>query len=98
MAVLEAWASGLPVLITPQCNLPEGYGVGAALEIPCDEQGIAEKIRQFVEMSGAERVEIGKKGRELVLEKFSPTAVAGQMAAVYSWLAGGGRCPDCVRH
>ena len=24
MALLEAWASGLPVIMTPECNLPEG--------------------------------------------------------------------------
>ena len=26
MAVLEAWAYGLPVLMTDHCNLPEGFG------------------------------------------------------------------------
>ncbi len=31
MVVLEAWACGKPVLMTPQCNLPEGFEAGAAV-------------------------------------------------------------------
>jgi glycosyltransferase involved in cell wall biosynthesis len=34
LAVLEAWAHGLPVLMTPHCNLPEGFARGAARS-PC---------------------------------------------------------------
>jgi poly(glycerol-phosphate) alpha-glucosyltransferase len=33
MSVLEAWAYGLPVVMTPECNLPEGFASQAALEI-----------------------------------------------------------------
>jgi glycosyltransferase involved in cell wall biosynthesis len=33
MSVLEAWAYGLPVLMTEECNLPEGFAAGAAIGI-----------------------------------------------------------------
>ncbi len=33
MVLLEAWACGKPVLMTPQCNLPEGFDAGAAVRI-----------------------------------------------------------------
>ncbi|HEY6008457.1 MAG TPA: glycosyltransferase, partial [Geobacteraceae bacterium] len=33
MVVLEAWAHGKPVLMTPECNLPEGFAAGAAVRI-----------------------------------------------------------------
>jgi poly(glycerol-phosphate) alpha-glucosyltransferase len=33
MSVLEAWSYGLPVVMTPECNLPEGFACVAALEI-----------------------------------------------------------------
>jgi len=33
MSVLEAWSYGLPVVMTPECNLPEGFASQAALEI-----------------------------------------------------------------
>jgi len=33
MTVLEAWAYAKPVLMTPECNLPEGFAAGAAVQI-----------------------------------------------------------------
>lgn len=33
MSVLEAWAYGLPVLMTEECHLPEGFAAGAAVRI-----------------------------------------------------------------
>jgi poly(glycerol-phosphate) alpha-glucosyltransferase len=30
MSVLEAWAHGLPVVMTPECNLPEGFAADAS--------------------------------------------------------------------
>ena len=33
MSVLEAWSYGLPVVMTPECNLPEGFAIDAAVEI-----------------------------------------------------------------
>jgi glycosyltransferase involved in cell wall biosynthesis len=33
MSVLEAWAYGLPVLMTEECNLPEGFAAEAAIRI-----------------------------------------------------------------
>jgi poly(glycerol-phosphate) alpha-glucosyltransferase len=33
MSVLEAWAYGLPVLMTEECNLPEGFAAQAAIKI-----------------------------------------------------------------
>jgi glycosyltransferase involved in cell wall biosynthesis len=30
MAVLEAWAHAKPVMLTPECNLPEGFTAEAA--------------------------------------------------------------------
>ena len=41
MVLLEAWAFGKPVLMTPQCNLPEGFEAGAAVRIEPDEESIA---------------------------------------------------------
>jgi len=38
MAVLEAWAYGLPVLMTEHCNLPEGFAAGAAVELILNDE------------------------------------------------------------
>ena len=41
MAVLEAWSYGLPVIMTPQCNIPVGFEAGAALQVESNPESIA---------------------------------------------------------
>ncbi len=38
--VLEAWAYNLPVLMTPQCNLPDGFHQQAAIRIETNPESI----------------------------------------------------------
>src|SRR6476646_1144661 len=47
MAVLEAWAHAKPVLMTPECNLPEGFATGAALQIGTSPEEIAAGLKQL---------------------------------------------------
>lgn len=97
MAVLEAWAHGLPVLMTRQCNLEEGFREGAALCVEPEPGSIAEGLRHFFEMSEDQRREIGRAGRHLVATRFDWTGIGTRMEEVYRWLLGMGPRPDCVR-
>ena len=97
LAVLEAWSHSLPVLMTPQCNLPEGYAVGAGFRIESDPHSITSGLRRIVLMAGAERYAMGAAGRRLVADRFAWPALASQMASVYLWLLHRGPLPDCVR-
>lgn len=96
MVVLEAWAYGLPVLMTPQCNIPEGFVAGAALQILPEVNSIKDKLRDFLTMSPKERQTVGQNGRKLVEEKFTWNKVTEDMFAVYLWVLGGGQPPACV--
>jgi glycosyltransferase involved in cell wall biosynthesis len=96
IAVLEAWAYGLPVLMTEACNLPEGFAAGAALPIGTDRAGIARGLRQLFALSDAERREMGARGRALVRERFTWRSVGEQMAGVDQWVLGGGPPPSCI--
>jgi len=96
MAVLEAWAYGLPVLMTPECNLTEGFGAGAAIRIGHDPEAIARGLEQLFAMKDTERAEMGARGRKLVEEKFSWPKIARQMKEVYEWVLGKGPKPECV--
>jgi poly(glycerol-phosphate) alpha-glucosyltransferase len=97
MAVLEAAASGLPVVLTPQCNFPELATAGGAIlvqpEVPSCENG----LRQMLSLSDAQRERMGLCGRELIQESYTWPDIAARMAAVYAWLLGRGPMPDCVR-
>jgi poly(glycerol-phosphate) alpha-glucosyltransferase len=96
MTVLEAWANKLPVLMTPQCNLPEGFASGAALNIQTKTEEIMVGLESLFSMSDTTREKMGESGFELVQSKFTWEKVAEQFYAVYSWMLGGGNPPSCV--
>ena len=104
MAVLEAWAYGLPVLMTPECNLPEGFAAAAAIKIAVPgkaetlkgETSIANGLMMLLKMSDAERAGMGARGRRLVEEQFTWPKIAAQMKEVYEWVLGGVNKPGCV--
>ena len=96
MAVLAAWSYGKPVLMTPHCNLQEGFAAQAALKIDPDPDSIAEGITRIVEMSEDELAAMGRRGRCLVEEKYSWPKVAADLKAVYDWVLGNRPKPGCV--
>jgi poly(glycerol-phosphate) alpha-glucosyltransferase len=97
MAVLEAWAHAKPVLMTPECNLPEGFTDGAALQIGITPEQIAAGLKQLAEMSDDDRRAMGACGRTLVTTKFSWPQIGEQMRSVYDWVLGSGPTPQTVR-
>lgn len=96
MVVLEAWAHGLPVVMTPQCNLPEGFAAGAGIEIQPEPDSISSGLVTLFTQPDQERSAMGLKGRQLVQDRFTWPRVAEQMLAVYRWVLGNGKKPECV--
>ena len=97
MAVLEAWSYAKPVLMTPDCNLPEGFEANAALRIGTTPAEIAAGLRVLREMSDNDRTQMGNRGRALVATRFSWSQIGEQMRAVYEWVLSGGAAPESVR-
>jgi poly(glycerol-phosphate) alpha-glucosyltransferase len=96
MAVLEAWAYGLPVLITPHCNLRQGIVEGAAISINPSADSIREGLAALARLSDSERSAMGLNGYWLVMRSYSWPTVAAQMKEVYDWSIGGGQAPASV--
>ena len=96
MAVLEAWAYGIPVLMTDRCNLPEGFTADAAIRIGTEVPGIAGGLRELFQGSPGDLEAMGGAGRALVEEQFTWPKVAAQMKEVYEWMLGGGTRPGCL--
>lgn len=96
MAVLEAWSYRLPVLMTPQCNLEEGFDAEAAYRIDPTAQSIASTLREFMQATPSLRSEIGKRGRSFVESRYTWSQIARSMQDVYRWTLGKGDRPDCV--
>ena len=97
MAALRLVSYGLPVLMTPQCNIPEGFEAGAAISMEASADGAGEGIRRLMGMSDGELQEMGARGRRLVEQRFTWPRIAGEMVQVYSWVLGRGPKPECVR-
>lgn len=96
MAVLEAWSYGLPVAMTPACNLPEGFAGRAAYEIAAEPETLPHDLAAFLSYSEAEHSAMGERGLDLVRTRFSWEQAATRFTTVYQWLLGGGSAPDCV--
>lgn len=96
MTVLEAWAYALPVVMTAECSIPEGFQADAAVCVETDVESIARGIRDLFGMSEAERRKMGARGCALVCNRFVWSMVACEMKSVYQWILGGGAEPACV--
>jgi poly(glycerol-phosphate) alpha-glucosyltransferase len=96
MVVLEAWVNSKPVIMTPQCNLPQGFATGAALRVEPEVESIAEGLGNFFGMSDSQQTEMGLKARALAAERFVWPKIAEQMKTVYEWMLGGGPKPASI--
>lgn len=96
MAVLEAWSHRLPVVMSSECNLQEGFDSDAAIKVDPECMSIQFGLQRLFRMTKSERVEMGERGLSLVKEKFEWTAIGKQMNEVYKWMVGAIEPPACV--
>ncbi len=97
MAVLEAAAAGLPVLLTHECNFPELAKANAAIEISPDAAEIESGLRRLLQLPEAGRKEMGRRGQELVKKAYTWPVIARKMCDVYEWLGGNAPMPETVQ-
>ncbi len=95
MAVLEAMAWRLPVVVSRQCNL-DVEAPGAGLLCEPEAASVAGRLRDLLALSDAGRGDMGKRGRAEVERRYTWPIVAAQLVEVYRWLLGGGDRPAAV--
>ena len=88
MAVLEAFAYGIPAILTDACNLPDAFQGEAALRVTPEPGAIADGLALLFEMPDAERRHMGEAARALVTERYTWDQAGARMRDVYNWLAG----------
>jgi poly(glycerol-phosphate) alpha-glucosyltransferase len=96
MVILEAWSHGKPAVMTPECNLPEGFSADAGVRISADLEGISDGLDRLFAMSAAELNKMGQNGLRLTAQKFNWKTIALQLHSVCNWVVKGGARPDCV--
>jgi glycosyltransferase involved in cell wall biosynthesis len=89
IVVVEALASGLPVITTtrtPWTEIPE-YDCGWFVDP--GEQEIARAMQEAVDMTDQQRYEMGLRGRNLVKQNYTWSAIARRTKDVYSRILNG---------
>ncbi len=97
MSVLEAWSYKLPVVMTDQCNLPDGFENNAAIRVTTDSNSIAEGLTRLFSMKDEERIMIGENGYNLVKREYTWDGIADKTIQLYKWLLNGGEKPAFVK-
>ncbi|MEM0985413.1 MAG: glycosyltransferase [Pseudomonadota bacterium] len=99
MSVLEAWSYGLPVLMTDECHIAQGFSEGAAYRIDNDVDALAAQLEIILGAPDDCLGAMGKAGQRLVETHFNWSSIAAEHLEVYRWLVNGSPLsdrPDCV--
>ncbi|MHB8626096.1 MAG: glycosyltransferase [Aggregatilineales bacterium] len=82
IAALEAMAAGLPVILTPGCNLPEAEARGAGVIVPREILPLAGAIQALL-LNPMRRASMGDAGQRWMCESFAWPAVAELVVEFY---------------
>jgi len=87
MAVLDAWAYGLPVITTPVGGIPDVAidGENMLLFNPGDLDGLASKL-DIIMKEPQLRYSLAKASRYMSENQFSLVNITGQVADIYNFL------------
>lgn len=96
LAIAEALAAGVAVITTKGAPWPEIAARRCGWWIEHGAAPLTVALSEALATSPDERSRMGRRGRELVRERFGWPAVAARMALVYAWLAAGGPEPEFV--
>lgn len=87
LCVIEALACGVPVILSPHVNLaPEVEAAGAGWVTPLEPVALESTLAATMRDPRG-RARRGVAGKELVLSRFTWSAVGGQLAEVYNSMA-----------
>lgn len=82
VAITEAIGHGVPAVVTEGCHFPEVQTQGAGRVVPLDAKQIGQALTEVMS-DPALRREMGKRGRELALARYTWPKIAQQTLAVY---------------
>lgn len=83
MVVLEAMAAGLPVIVSPGCNLPEVAQYQTGLEVEAALEPLTNALRELLP-DAARRNNMSQAARALVNAHFTWDFVASQLESLYN--------------
>lgn len=82
MAILEAMAAGLPVVISEECHFPEVAQAGAGAVVPLEAGAVGQALREFL-ADEPRRARACAAAREYVHAHYDWGTIAGGLLAAY---------------
>lgn len=83
IGVLEAWAAGVPTLISAECRLPQGFEGGAAIDCGTSPQTILAALRQALGLTAADQQRMSRAAQHLAKTDFSENRVVSGLLTLY---------------
>ena len=96
MIVTEALSVGTPVIASLGTPWEELNIHRCGWWVNNDVDTLAQTIEKVLSLSTAELSEMGERGKQFVMEKFSDEQVAVKMKRLYTWILNGGEKPEFV--
>jgi len=97
IVVGEALSYGIPVITTHGTPWTELRDLDCGWYIGTDKQSLYNAVQQALNMDITSLREMGRRGRELVKEKYQWSSVAHDMGHLYQWLSGAANIPQFVQ-
>lgn len=86
VAILEAWANGLPVIMSDFCNLPDAFVNGCALSVGTEPTSISNIIQEFLFLNMNQRHDLASAGFDYVEENYNWDVVCKSFEDLYTEL------------
>ncbi|MEQ1497484.1 MAG: glycosyltransferase [Novosphingobium sp.] len=83
LSILESWAAATPSIMTDECNIPEGFEMGGAIECGYVPLAIAEAIAGALELNEPQWLEMAAAAHRLAAGPFSLETVGRRWANAY---------------
>ena len=96
MVVGEALQNEIPVIASTGTPWEDLQTYQCGWWVNNDVETLAQTIQQAISLSSEERLLMGERGRQLIIEKYTVEIVATQMIRLYEWILKGGEKPEFV--
>jgi glycosyltransferase involved in cell wall biosynthesis len=82
VAIVEALACGVPVIMSEACRFPEAVAAGAAQMVPLEATALAQALRSV--LSNPNQAEaMGRAGRDLIRRRYTWPVIATRILDIY---------------
>jgi glycosyltransferase involved in cell wall biosynthesis len=96
IAVAEALAHGTPVVTTTAAPWSDLTAVDCGWWVEPNQFAIANALAEAMSRTSSQLADQGRRGRQMVTEKYSWDGAAARMIAAYRWILDGGEKPNWV--